>query len=113
MKQYEVIIDKVEWFGGDAGYGQMLERKEMTKSFPSTQAALRFAYGIVNKSDKKARNQYTRRIKYHVDIIAGKDYYGVQIHDGKIRVWTKNEYGSLWGYLLNKDGTINRRGGIQ
>lgn len=117
MPTYKVVIDKMEWTGGDRGYGTGIERKEFKKSFPSQQAALKYAYEIVNKSQKKAKNQYTTRITYSVDLVYGtpiRTIFGVQLHAGKIRVWTTNPAnGYFLGYLLNKDGTINWRSGIQ
>lgn len=118
MKEYKVIIDKMEWHGGDGGYGLPISRLEQRKKFANDQAALKWAYSIVDKSPKKALNQNTVRTVYSVDVIdpSRKTFngisiqYGVQLFKGKIRVWALSEWGYR-GFLLNPDGTINRRGG--
>lgn len=112
MVHCKIKVEKYQKIGADEELrGQPLERKFLDKIFSTREEALSFAYEIVNKSDKKAKNQYTKRIVYDVymEVNGGKIRVRVFVRNGKIYVLMWKNYGEGDAYQLNRNGTVNRR----
>lgn len=111
-KTYNVTISIVDWYGGEKGYGLNSKDKKAKKKFATSTDALRWAYSEVYKYRDKPKTRNTKVVRCSVDLDNGEYIYSVELHNYKVRVWYSRPNGMLSrGFLLNKDGTINFRGG--
>lgn len=112
MITFNTTVSVKDWYGGNGGFGINEKVTRAKKKFATSTDALRWAYSEVYKYRDKAKTRNTRVTRCDVTLDDGKFMYWVELHNYKVRVWYSrpNEMLSR-GFLLNKDGTINFRGG--